>query len=126
LFILIAAPCAQLWGLKTNAGDVRAVVINKDGWKDCNIDLAIPEWACKSTGTLIRLLPGKNGINSKGGGMTIWGQTYENAGYTGKLQNQKHSSQVWPWKDKSQRSVYSFSVPRATGVIMICKPGWRK
>eukprot|EP00775_Hariotina_reticulata_P002235 gene2235-2547_t len=116
----------KLWGLKTKSGDVRAAVINKDGGKDCNIDLAIPDWACNSTGTLIRLLPGKLGINSKGGGMTIWGQTYENAAYTGKLQLKRYSTQVWPWKDKTKRSVYSFSVPRASGAILICKPGWRK
>ena len=118
---VLLLPCAQLWALKADNGDVRIALLNKDLSQSCNFDVRVESWACAKDGTLARLLPGdgSGGMDSKG--PIYWqGQTYKNAGYTGKLQGQVRSISIPAKKASDGRLSYVVAMPAASGALLIC------
>jgi hypothetical protein len=65
---------------------MRIAIINKDGQQSCTVNINLGQQYCKQA-TLSRMLS-PNGLLGKAD-ITWQGQTYENAGYTGKLQGQQ-------------------------------------
>ncbi|WIA22326.1 hypothetical protein OEZ85_004640 [Tetradesmus obliquus] len=111
----------KIWALKADMGDLRMALLNKDEARNCNVRLIVDPQYCKKAGILTRLLPGPEGIFSKG--MITWqGQTYEGSGLTGKIQGSKAVQQLMPVKTKDgKRCKFEVPVPSASGAILAAK-----
>ncbi|WIA42782.1 hypothetical protein OEZ86_008721 [Tetradesmus obliquus] len=111
----------KIWALKADMGDLRMALLNKDEARNCNVRLIVDPQYCKKAGILTRLLPGPEGIFSKG--MITWqGQTYEGSGLTGKIQGSKTVQQLMPVKTKDgKRCKFEVPVPSASGAILVAK-----
>jgi hypothetical protein len=96
-------------------------LLNKDEARNCNVRLIVDPQYCKKAGVLTRLLPGPEGIFSKG--MITWqGQTYEGSGLTGQIQGSRTSQQLMPRKTKDgKRCKFEVPVPNASGAVLVAK-----
>jgi hypothetical protein len=93
-------------------------IINKDEKKSCNIKIKVEKQYCKQA-TLSRLLsPG--GLLGKAG-ITWQGQTYENAGFTGKLQGQPQLQQLLPQTQTSSSCIFAVPVFAASAALLVSK-----
>jgi hypothetical protein len=108
----------QVWALKSKSGDMRIAVINKDGQQSCTVNVNLDKQYCKQA-TLSRLLsPG--GVLGKAD-ITWQGQTYENAGYTGKLQGQQQLQQLLPQAQSNSSCVFAVSVSASSAALLVSK-----
>lgn len=111
----------QVYALKADGGDVRIALINKDVDKPCNIDVRVDAKFCSNKATLSRMLPGSKGIFSKGG-ISWMGQTYENAGFEGKLQGQVEQAIVRPQLSAGKPCSYNIGLPAASAALLVVAP----
>jgi hypothetical protein len=57
----------KVWALRSDNGELRLALINKSEKKSCNICVAVSDKKyCSKQATMSRLLPGPEGIFSKG------------------------------------------------------------
>jgi hypothetical protein len=123
-----AAPCdanIKMWALKADDGSLRVAVLNKDTKQACNVRVQVldaPQY-CRAgqRAELSRLLPGPEGINSKGG-MEWQGQHYEDAAVatTGKLVGAKQIAAVTAATDAAG-CAYMLGMPTASAALLVLK-----
>jgi hypothetical protein len=111
----------QVYALKSDSGDVRIALINKDVDKPCNVDVRVDAKFCSNKATLSRMLPGSRGIFTKGG-ITWMGQTYENSGLTGKLQGHVEQVAVRPQLFAGKPCSYNIGLPAASAALLVVSP----
>ncbi|WIA13252.1 hypothetical protein OEZ85_006841 [Tetradesmus obliquus] len=111
----------KVYALKSDGGDVRIALINKDVDKPCNVDVRVDSKFCSNKASLSRMLPGRLGIFSKGG-ITWHGQTYENSGFTGKLQNAVEQVAVRPQLFAGKPCSYNIGLPAASAALLVVSP----
>lgn len=111
----------QVWALRADNGDLRIALINKDDAINCNMKLWIDDKRFCRTASISKLLPGQAGIKSKGN-ITWQGQTYENAGFTGKIQG---STVVMQIESKQYPKVgkcgFEVPVPASSAALLVAK-----
>lgn len=112
-----------MWALRANSGDLRVVLINKDQTKDCNVKLELERTYCTSRGQLTRLLPGPQGLLSKGG-ITWQGQSYERDGNIhGQLLGKKVVQDLKPQTLRNGVCGFEVPIPLASAGLFIIKRG---
>lgn len=111
----------KVWALRADNGDLRIALINKDDAINCNMKLWIDDKRFCRTASISKLLPGQAGIKSKGN-ITWQGQTYENAGFTGKIQG---STVVMQIESKQYPKVgkcgFEVPVPASSAALLVAK-----
>jgi hypothetical protein len=96
-------------------------LINKDDTADCNMKLWIDDKRFCRTASISRLLPGGQGIKSKGN-ITWQGQTYENAGFTGKIQGSRTTLVIEPKQyPKVGRCGFEIPVQASSAALLVAK-----
>lgn len=109
---------SQVWALKSKSGELRVALINKDEQQGCSVSVKLGKQYCNQA-ILSRLLsPG--GLLGKAG-ITWQGQSYANAGYTGKLQGQLQLQQLLPQAQANSSCVYTVPVPAASAALLVSK-----
>lgn len=68
----------KVYGLATDAGDLRVAILNKDLKLPCNVEVRLDPQFCALPGTLMRLMPGAAGMSSKDG-ISWRNQSYDGA-----------------------------------------------
>jgi hypothetical protein len=111
----------QVWALRADNGDLRVALINKDDTGNCNMKLWIDDKRFCRTANISRLLPGQAGLKSKGN-ITWQGQTYENAGFTGKIQGTQVTQTIEPKQyPKVGRCGFEIPVPASSAALLVAK-----
>lgn len=100
--------------------EVRVALLNKDIEKSCNLDLVLEDKFCTKNAVLSWLLPGPQGMMSKGG-ITWQGQHYLDAGTTGKLGGVRQVMPVPLRRFGDGRCGYTVAMPAATGALLVLK-----
>jgi hypothetical protein len=108
----------QVWALTSRAGDLRMAIINKDEQQSCNVNIKLDKQYCKQASLSRLLSPG--GLLGKAG-ITWQGQSYENAGYTGKLQGQQQLQQLLPQAQANSSCVFAVPIPAASAALLVSK-----
>lgn len=113
----------QVWAFTSDDGQVRITLLNKDLDKSCNIDIRLESKFCSSTATVSRLLPGKQGMQSKAG-ITWQGQHYFGAGTTGVIQGKTEIEVVKPAMsaETSASCSYAVAMPKTSAAVIIVTP----
>lgn len=110
----------QIWALRTDNGRLRIVLINKDEFINCNMRINIPGSYCGKPASMTRMLPNRFGMRAKGG-IYFQGQTYENAGYSGRLQGQYESFALAPQKFKDGKCGFKVPMPAASAALVFVR-----
>ncbi|WIA40051.1 hypothetical protein OEZ86_013470 [Tetradesmus obliquus] len=109
----------KIHALKADNGDLRIMLLNKHAKADCNARIKVPAQYCK-TSELTRLLPGPQGMQSKGG-ISWQGQTYDNAGHDGEIQGEKVVQMVQRRSFKDGRCGFEIALPATTAALIVSK-----
>lgn len=115
--------CSQLWALKAGDTTLRLAVINKDTKRTCNVKIMIPDAPQFCTmgqpAELSRLLPGSQGIDSKGG-LSWQGQHYDDSSVAlaGQLVDEKQVATVWATQD-ADGCAYVVGMPKASAALLV-------
>ncbi|KAF6259983.1 hypothetical protein COO60DRAFT_937688 [Scenedesmus sp. NREL 46B-D3] len=109
----------KIHALRANNGELRIMLLNKDAQRNCNARIKVPGQYCK-TSALTRLLPGPQGMRSKGG-ISWQGQTYHNAGHEGEIKGQKEVQWVDRKTFKDGRCGFEIAMPAATAALIVSK-----
>lgn len=118
----VCGACAsQLWALRSDGGEVRVALLNKDEARGCNMELHMEPRFCSSRATLGRLLPGPLGMASKTG-ITWQGQHYVGATTTGKLQGTRDMSKAPLRQFAGGKCGYVVTLPPASAALLIVQP----
>lgn len=111
----------QVWAFRSDDGQVRITLLNKDLDKSCNIDVHLEPKFCSAKATVSRLLPGKKGMESKAG-VTWQGQHYVGADTTGVIQGKPEIEAVKPSSTSGGSCSYAIAMPKTSAALLIVSP----
>lgn len=98
--------------------------MNKDGNTSCNMQIQLANLTAAATvryckqASVTRLLSGPDGLLSKGG-ISWQGQTYDGAGFDGRIQGQKQVELVQALRINNTTCAYEISVQAASAALLV-------
>ncbi len=106
----------KVWTLRTDVGDLRIVVLNKDADTSCDVAITLEAPYCAAPGELSRLLPGKNGMASKDG-ITWRGRSYDGT-VDGRIKGVEKVETVRAAPEAGGKCMVTIPMPVASGALL--------